>query len=141
MTSPRLDYDMALPHGGLLAFIRRNAPQPRTLNEESAPPPYCTKLTLAHSQDDDESQIGFWGEVQHDAKRIHISKHLARGYNGIYALCTFWFAISICILGAFGALFVLDLACMRLGMVHGIAGRGIAGREVRRARHLLVGLD
>jgi len=148
MTAPRLDHDMALPHAGLLAYFRRPASSPPQLNGESSPPPYASheahplrRANVKHT--DEESTFGFWGERGLDRKDSQAATRLdmvKRGYHGIYAFCCFWVAVSICILGAFGAFFVLDLVFTQLGMgtgmatwmVHRNVGRGVASYEVSK---------
>jgi hypothetical protein len=150
MTNPRPDHDMALPHVGLLAYFRRPASAPPQLDVEASPPPY-DRNTLHQAvflddatpkSNDEEATFGFWGEREHGKARPHVShpSMLKRGYHGASAFFCFWFAVSVCILGAFGAFFVVDLVFTRLGMgtgmatwmVHRNVGRGVASYEVSR---------
>lgn len=146
-----MNHDMALPHGGLLAFFCRNKFPRRMPDNETSPPPYdygmVHSIDVSTAHNDEESISGFWGESGHEQKHAPCVKHLnivERGYHGAYTFCCFWFAIFICILGAFGAFFVIDLAFTRLGMgtgmatwmVHRNVGRGVPNYEVRKAQHV-----
>jgi hypothetical protein len=142
---------MALPRAGPLAFLRRASSPRRELDHDSSPPPYdddamrCSRSSGDYQ--DEESTFGFWGESEHEQKHAGNIQHLdlvKHGYHGFYAFCCFWFAVSVCILGAFGAFFVIDLAFTRLGMGTGIAtwmvhrnvGRDTPSYEVRDAQLL-----
>lgn len=151
MTTPRLDHDIALPHAGLLAYFRGSTLPSQQFdvaslssihNTQSSQGTRDPNITPAKDHDE-EASFGFWGEYEHDLKEKHSTTHhslVKRGYYGIYAFCCFWFAVSICILGAFGAFFVLDLVFTQVGMgtgmatrmVHRNVGRGVGSYEVRR---------
>ncbi|KAF2822991.1 hypothetical protein CC86DRAFT_409762 [Ophiobolus disseminans] len=132
MTISRLDYNIALPHAGLLLYIRRTAlssqrpdtNSPSLSSDEQASHNAQGRGNRPIKDDDQESNLGFWGEHRHDQKGTQSVAHLdlvKRGYHGAYAFCCFWFAFSICILGAFSAFFVLDLVFTQLGMGTGMA--------------------
>lgn len=146
MTTSHMDHDVALPHAGLLAYFHHPTASTQEHNAKSSPPPYDRRTSYEARQSsttygkegDEESGIGFWGERSEKEKQTTHLDLVKRGYYGIYAFCCFWFAVSICILGAFGAFFILDLALTQLGMgtgmatwiVHRNVGRGVENYEV-----------
>jgi hypothetical protein len=149
MSAALTNNDVALPHAGLLAFF--SSPTPSSRFPESN---YATSLhsksnassttpvtdTDDSNNADEESKCGFWGEwneYKHEPRATPLSK-IRRSHRGLFAFCCFWCAVSICILGAFGAFFAVDVVLtqfdmgtgMSRWMVHGDAAQSIGNVEV-----------
>jgi hypothetical protein len=141
------EHDVALPHAGLLAYF-----QPRTMHAqdcEHAPPPYegfnGSRSTpfVDHNEAKDvegESEYDFWSECdcpESEQQGLSFST-MKRDHRGFYAFCCFWCAVSVCILGAVGTFFAIDLVFSHFGtgtglamwMVHGNPSQAITDYDV-----------
>jgi hypothetical protein len=138
------DYDVALPHAGLLAFFSSSTPSSRFLNSNYASSSYeksnASSTTLVTDAADEESKCEFLGEedgYKNDPRATPRSK-IWHSHRGLFTFCCFWCAVSICILGAFGAFFAVDVVFtqfdmgtgMSRWMVHGNAVQSIGTFEV-----------
>ncbi|KAH4943182.1 hypothetical protein HBI79_014940 [Parastagonospora nodorum] len=122
--------DVALPHAGLLSYFH-----PRTSHaqpSEHAPPPYndieglltTPILTIDEAKDADErSDYSYCPDCDSfDCERgTFVLTTMKRDHRGFYAFCCFWCAVAVCILGAFGIFFTLDLVFSQFGMGTGLA--------------------
>lgn len=124
------DNDVALTHASLLSYFH-----PRTSHaqpSEHAPPPYndieslltTPMLAFDEAKDaDEESAYSYSPDCESpDCERGTFGlTTMKRDHRGFYAFCCFWCAVSVCILGAFGIFFTLDLVFSQFGMGTGLA--------------------
>ncbi|KAF1915882.1 hypothetical protein BDU57DRAFT_556238 [Ampelomyces quisqualis] len=93
------------------------APPPYEVPNPALSPRSCTK--------DEERSCGLWSEKESSSSGGYTGLRLttvARDHHGFYAFCCFWCAVLVCILGAFGVFFTLDIVFSTFGMGTGIAG-------------------
>jgi hypothetical protein len=154
MSVQHTDNDMVLPRAGLLAYF-----DPSTVFSQIANGEYLSSLhdrsdtssitLLPHTDDfkdaDAETVCSLWDDsdsYDHDDGSSYFSR-IRRGHrNSMYAFCCLWCAVSICILGAFGTLFAVDLVFTLFGMGTGMArwmvaanrDYNVASQEVSKAK-------
>lgn len=129
MSTSDTDVDAALSHASLLAYFPDSAADSkatdtRISSNENSRGTYAHKLLHAHTDDDDEeSKLGFWGEVD-GAKSSSGSYSFCESrsaWRGAAAFCCLWCAFSVIIVGAFGLYFAVDLAFSHYGLGTGMA--------------------
>jgi hypothetical protein len=149
MSTALTNNDVALPHAGLLAFFLSSTPTTRFSDSNYTLSPHyksnATSTNLVSDTDDskdedEESKCGFWGEweeYKNEPRATSLSK-IRRSHRGLFAFCCFCCAMSICISGAFGTFFAVDVVLtqfdmgtgMSRWMVHGNAVESVGSFEV-----------
>jgi hypothetical protein len=140
MSTAHTSNNIPLPHASFLAYFRQPVDPPQVTDAASPPPLYSNRVTQQealfigdYAEEDEETNCGFWGEraaLDHDmeCKPTYSTWHRERrGYRRFYDTCCLWCAMSICVIGAFGTFFALDLFGRQSGMGTGLANWMING--------------